>query len=163
MAFIHNDIATKQRLRDALNEEGSMGFEHNDIVTVDVMNAAIAAGGGGGGETVNWLIDNASTTVAWDDNYECYCAVYNLPDSITADNLDSTFSDKNCVTIVDGKKVEAPATISEGIVTIHYWNALYDSINQLQLSQYELHPRITSYSEEDEGKTATFSLGIVEE
>ena len=50
MAFIHNDIATKQRLRDALNEEGSMGFEHNDIVTVDVMNAAIAAGGGGGGD-----------------------------------------------------------------------------------------------------------------
>ena len=52
MAFIHNDIATKQRLRDALNEEGSMGFEHNDIVTVDVMNAAIAAGGGGGGNTI---------------------------------------------------------------------------------------------------------------
>lgn len=50
MAFIHNDIATKQRLRDALNEEGSMGFEHNDIVTTDVMNAAIAAGGGGGGD-----------------------------------------------------------------------------------------------------------------
>ena len=50
MPFLHNDIATKQRLRDALNEEGSMGFEHNDIVTVDVMNAAIAAGGGGGGD-----------------------------------------------------------------------------------------------------------------
>ena len=49
MPFLHNDIATKQRLRDALNEEGSMGFEHNDIVTTDVMNAAIAAGGGGGG------------------------------------------------------------------------------------------------------------------
>ena len=29
-----------------------MGFEHNDIVTVDVMNAAIAAGGGGGGDLV---------------------------------------------------------------------------------------------------------------
>ena len=52
MAFIHNDIATKQRLRDALNEEGSMGFEHNDIVTVDVMNAAIAAGGGGGWDAI---------------------------------------------------------------------------------------------------------------
>ena len=63
MAFIHNDIATKQRLRDALNEEGSMGFEHNDIVTTDVMNAAIAAGGGGGGDfphTTFTLVNNSS-------------------------------------------------------------------------------------------------------
>lgn len=72
MAFIHNDIATKQRLRDALNEEGSMGFEHNDIVTVDVMNAAIAAGGGGGGEFTKWhVIVNCP---AIDDNYIAYNA-----------------------------------------------------------------------------------------
>ena len=33
-----------------------MGFEHNDIVTTDVMNAAIAGGGGGGSFvcTINW-------------------------------------------------------------------------------------------------------------
>lgn len=47
MAYEHNDIATKNRLRAALGEE-NMGFEHNDIVTTDVMNAAIAGGGGGG-------------------------------------------------------------------------------------------------------------------
>lgn len=49
MAFEHNDIATKSGLRAGLGET-EMGFEHNDIVTVDVMNAAIAAGGGGGGD-----------------------------------------------------------------------------------------------------------------
>ena len=49
MAFEHNDIATKSGLRAGLGET-SMGFEHNDSVTVDVMNAAIAAGGGGGGD-----------------------------------------------------------------------------------------------------------------
>lgn len=47
MAYEHNDIATKNRLRAALGEE-NMGFEHNNIVTTDVMNAAIAGGGGGG-------------------------------------------------------------------------------------------------------------------
>lgn len=47
MAYEHNDIATKSRLRAAL-EETNMGFEHNDIVTVDAMNKAIAEGGGGG-------------------------------------------------------------------------------------------------------------------
>ena len=51
MAFEHNDIATKSGLRAGLGET-EMGFEHNDIVTVDVMNAAIAAGGGGGGNTI---------------------------------------------------------------------------------------------------------------
>lgn len=47
MAYEHNDIATKNRLMSGLGEE-IMGFEHNDIVTVDVMEKAIAAGGGGG-------------------------------------------------------------------------------------------------------------------
>jgi len=48
MSFLHNDIATKQRLRDALNEEENMGFQHNDIVTTYAMDKAIAEGGGGG-------------------------------------------------------------------------------------------------------------------
>lgn len=48
MAFERNDIANKTRLMGELGEE-LMGFEHNDIVTVDVMNEAIAEGGGGGG------------------------------------------------------------------------------------------------------------------
>lgn len=51
MAFIHNDIVNKNRLRGALNEESTMGFQHNDIVTVDVMNKAIAEGGGSGGDS----------------------------------------------------------------------------------------------------------------
>lgn len=46
---MNNDIVTKARLNAALGTEGNMGFEHNDIVTVDVMNKAIEEGGGGGG------------------------------------------------------------------------------------------------------------------
>ena len=69
MPFLHNDIATKQRLRDALNEEGSMGFEHNDIVTVDVMNAAIAAGGGGGGDFSTATVTVATNRVGLDSGY----------------------------------------------------------------------------------------------
>lgn len=46
---MNNDIVTKARLNAALGTEGNMGFEHNDIVTVDKMNEAIAEGGGGGG------------------------------------------------------------------------------------------------------------------
>ena len=47
MAFERNDIVNKNRLMGELGEE-LMGYEHNDIVTVDVMNKAIAEGGGGG-------------------------------------------------------------------------------------------------------------------
>lgn len=46
---MNNDIVTKARLNAALGTEGNMGFEHNDIVTVDKMNEAIEEGGGGGG------------------------------------------------------------------------------------------------------------------
>ena len=51
MSFKRNDIVSKQRLRDALEEETSMGFQHNDIVTTYAMDKAIAEGGGGGGDT----------------------------------------------------------------------------------------------------------------
>lgn len=44
---MNNDIVTKARLNAAVGTEGDMGFEHNDIVTVDKMNEAIAGGGGG--------------------------------------------------------------------------------------------------------------------
>lgn len=165
MAYEHNDIATKNRLMSGLGEE-LMGYEHNDIVTVDVMEKAIAeGGGGGGGESVTWILDNATATVAFDEGYEAYAAIYNLPETITADNLISTFSGKNCVTILDGVKIEAPAVIVEDsqIVKCYYWNALYDSINDLQLSQYELRVIVTSYAASDEGKTATLSFGIVDE
>lgn len=49
---MNNDIVTKARLNAALGTEGNMGFEHNDIVTVDKMNEAIAEGGGGGSDGV---------------------------------------------------------------------------------------------------------------
>lgn len=49
MAYERNDIVNKTRLAGELGEE-LMGYEHNDIVTVDVMNKAIAEGGGGGGD-----------------------------------------------------------------------------------------------------------------
>ena len=49
MSFKRNDIVNKQRLRDALEEDTSMGFAHNDIVTTYAMDKAIAEGGGGGG------------------------------------------------------------------------------------------------------------------
>lgn len=64
MAFERNDIVNKTRLAGELGEE-LMGFEHNDIVTVDVMNKAIEEGGGdsdfttatvtvnGGGSSIN--------------------------------------------------------------------------------------------------------------
>lgn len=44
---MNNDIVTKARLNAALGTEGNMEFKHNDIVTVDKMNKAIAEGGGG--------------------------------------------------------------------------------------------------------------------
>lgn len=49
---MNNDIVTKARLNAALGTEGNMGFEHNDIVTVDKMNEAIAEGGGGGADGI---------------------------------------------------------------------------------------------------------------
>ena len=53
MSFKRNDIVNKQRLRDALEEDTSMGFAHNDIVTTYAMDKAIAEGGGGGGGNFN--------------------------------------------------------------------------------------------------------------
>ena len=58
---MNNDIVTKARLNAALGTEGNMGFEHNDIVTVDKMNEAIAEGGGGSIATANVTFSNAAT------------------------------------------------------------------------------------------------------
>lgn len=66
MAFERNDIVNKTRLMGELGEE-LMGYEHNDIVTMDVMNKAIEEGGGGGGGDFTTaqvtLICNASDEV----------------------------------------------------------------------------------------------------
>lgn len=58
---MNNDIVTKARLNAALGTEGNMGFEHNDIVTVDKMNEAIAEGGGGSIATAKVTFSNAAT------------------------------------------------------------------------------------------------------
>lgn len=164
MAFEHNDIATKSGLRAGLGET-SMGFEHNDIVTTDVMNAAIAAGGGGGGETITWLIDNVTATVAYNAGHETYGAEFSLPDSITAENILSTFSGKNCVTIVNGIKVEAPGYQEEGSTTVQvYFQDYYGGYGVT--SFYFSAADITAFiyaSADNVGETCTFSLGIVEE
>lgn len=63
MAYERNDIVNKTRLAGELGEE-LMGFEHNDIVTVDVMNEAIEGGGGGGSvETAQVTIVNTTQDV----------------------------------------------------------------------------------------------------
>lgn len=66
MAFERNDIVNKTRLMGELGEE-LMGFEHNDIVTVDVMNNAIEEGGGGGGTGTMWHV--VVNSVAVEGNY----------------------------------------------------------------------------------------------
>lgn len=165
MSFKRNDIVNKQRLRDALEDETAMGFSHNDIVTTYAMDKAIAeGGGGGGGETVNWLIDNASTTVAFDSGREDYVAVFALPETITAENLISTFSGKSCVTIIDGVKVESPTYTSEDTVKIFFWNNKYSQVDYFQIYDYDTDFELVYYSDSDHsGDTVTLSLGIVEE
>ena len=81
MSFLHNDIATKQRLRDALNEEENMGFQHNDIVTTYAMDKAIAEGGGGGGDYPVWhvTVNTEETLTAfaiYSDDHELKNVVY---------------------------------------------------------------------------------------
>lgn len=94
MAFEHNDIATKSGLRAGLGES-EMGFEHNDIVTVDVMNAAIAAGGGGGGGD-DYSIAHVTFTKTTNNTFSvCVPNLYNdvmysdlTPNDITGDAVD---------------------------------------------------------------------------
>lgn len=79
MAFERNDIVNKTRLAGELGEE-LMGFEHNDIVTMDVMNKAIEEGGGGGDYpvwhvTVN-TVETLSAFAIYSDDHELKNAVY---------------------------------------------------------------------------------------
>lgn len=160
--YEHNDIATKSKLLGALNEKSTMGFEHNDIVTMAVMNKAIEEGGGGGGETITWILDNATATVTHNSDMGTYEAVFPLPETITADNLESTFDGKSVVAIYNGLKTQAPAQINDGEVSILSWNV---SVN----APFYFKPYITDLycvgdaPSEDEGETYTLSIGIVEE
>ena len=163
MSFKRNDIVNKQRLRDALEEETAMGFAHNDIVTTYAMDKAIAEGGGGGGETITWILENATATVAYDSYLEDYFAKFTLPDSITADNLISTFAGKQSVTIVDGFKVEAPANAADQDARVFYFATLYGEIREFDMYVPDgLYCAVPATSD-DVGETVTLSLGIVEE
>ena len=119
-------------------------------------------GGGGGGETITWILDNATATVAYNSDIGTYEAVFPLPETITADNLESTFDGKSVVAIYNGLKTQAPAQINDGEVSILSWNV---SVN----APFYFKPYITDLycvgdaSSEDEGETYTLSLGIVEE
>ncbi len=80
MAFERNDIVNKTRLMGELGEE-LMGFEHNDIVTVDVMNEAIAEGGGGGGDYPIWhvtvnTVETLNAFANYSDDHELKTAPY---------------------------------------------------------------------------------------
>lgn len=166
MAFEHNDIVNKTRLMGELGEE-LMGYEHNDIVTVDVMNKAIEeGGGGGGGETITWLLENATATVAYDSEMEEYGAKFLLPASVTADNFESTFSGKSSVIELNGDKVESPikydSELTPPAATMYYWEVRYGEITGVQTTSSELF--LFFFSDSDHaGQTFTLSLGIVEE
>lgn len=158
MAYEHNDIATKNRLRAALGEE-NMGFEHNDIVTTDVMNAAIAGGGGGG--DITWLIENAQATVALDADLEEYVAIFQFPESVTPENYYEVFSGKNVVMTVDGEKVETPALVTEESGSFYYFSPFGETITYTVFSPDEF--RIVIYGTgELQGETVTLSLGITD-
>ena len=157
MAFERNDIVNKTRLMGELGEE-LMGYEHNDIVTMDVMNKAIEEGGGGGGETITWLLKDATATVAYDSEKEEYGAKFSLPASVTADNFESTFSGKSSVIELNGDKVESPIRYdSEGTppaATIYYWEVRYGETTGVQTTSSELY--LFFYSDTDHvGQTFT--------
>lgn len=166
MAFEHNDIVNKTRLMGELGEE-LMGYEHNDIVTMDVMNKAIEeGGGGGGGETITWLIDNVTATVAYDAELESNVAVWNLPESITSANIISTFKDKTCVTIWDGIRVEAPTYYYESDNGVYVYAARDLDWTSGEMSYFvfsETEIRAVMSFVGHLGDTYTLSLGIVEE
>lgn len=91
MAFERNDIVVKTKLADALGDE-LMGFEHNDIVTTDVMNAAIAEGGGGGDlttATVEIITAHPLTKLeiafpaAFDVDGDCFAQIASYPEAGT--------------------------------------------------------------------------------
>ena len=152
MAFERNDIVNKTRLMGELGEE-LMGFEHNDIVTTDVMEKAIAEGGGGGGETITWLIEDVAVEAEYSD----------VLDEAT---FVSTFSGKTLVSVLNGVKVEAP-----GYVTHDDDYPDYDQVSifvgfddagsavTVLLAKSDMGVFISATA----GTTITWSLGIVEE
>lgn len=117
MAFERNDIVNKTRLAGELGEE-LMGYEHNDIVTVDVMNKAIEEGGGGGDFTTAQvtLICNASDEVT-----------VNLAMAVDAEPPFIPNSETNCYLILgNGDELTKTAVLYKG-----YCNCQFDGASAL--------------------------------
>lgn len=133
---------------------------------IEMWNGCCSDGeGSGGGETITWLLENATVTVAYDSDMEEYGAKFLLPESVTADNFESTFSGKSAMTVLNGDKVESPITYTEGSpasATIYYWEVKYDQVSSVQTSSSERFLFFFS-DNEHEGQTVTLSLGIVED
>ena len=165
MAFERNDIVNKTRLAGELGEE-LMGYEHNDIVTVDVMNKAIEEGGGGGGETITWLIEDVAVEAEYNDVYDAEGAFFDFSDVLDEATFVSTFSGKTLVSVLNGVKVEAP-----GYVVHDDDYPDYDQVNifvgfddagsavTVLLAKSDMGVFISATA----GTTITWSLGIVEE
>lgn len=166
MAFERNDIVFDSRLMAALGDS-EMGFDHNDIVTVDKMNAAIAAGGGGGGgETITWLIEDVAVEAEYNDVYDAEGAFFDFSDVLDEATFVSTFSGKTLVSVLNGVKVEAP-----GYVAHDDDYPDYDQVNifvgfddagsavTVLLAKSNMGVFISATA----GTTITWSLGIVEE
>lgn len=166
MAFERNDIVNKTRLMGELGEE-LMGYEHNDIVTTDVMEKAIAeGGGGGGGETITWLIEDVAVEAEYNDVYDAEGAFFDFSDVLDEATFVSTFSGKTLVSVLNGVKVEAP-----GYVAHDDDYPDYDQVNifvgfddagsavTVLLAKSDMGVFISATA----GTTITWSLGIVEE
>ena len=149
------------------NEETGAVQPWKDIEVTDAVGSELVAeglaveiGGGGGGD-VTWLIDNAQATVALDADLEDYAAVFQFPESVTPDNYYEVFSGKNVIMIVDGKRVETPAIVSEETGSFYYFSTYHDMVTSTGFSPYEF--RIVIYADEPlQGETVTLSLGITD-
>lgn len=122
---MNNDIVTKARLNAALGTEGNMGFEHNDIVTVDKMNEAIAEGGGGGGDYKTCSVTAVATNgTGFGLNCDYFCTFVDEEEGFTGsiDSLTGESVTKTLLYIGDSVTLSPYTTVTnvEG-------NAEYDS------------------------------------
>lgn len=118
-------------------------------------------GGGGGSSDVTWLIENAHATVALDADLDDYAAIFQFPESVTPENYYEVFSGKNVIMVVDGKRVETPAFVTEETGAFYYYSTFHDMLTSTVFSPYEF--RIVIYSDASlQGETVTLSLGITD-
>ena len=127
---------------------------------VEVLGITGSYEGGGGGESITWLLEDVTETVVMGEDQDIH-AVFPLPESITAENLVSTFSGKNVVCIYEGVRVEMPCTAGDGGVSCGYWNDTDNNLGELLATTRYLEFAVSYWSESDIGQTKTLSVGIV--